>query len=355
MKAESPEMRAVLEHIYTAWNPDVMMDLHTTNGTRHAYQLTYSPPLSPNTESGILKFTRDEMLPKIRKKLDAEGWKLQDYGNAEGRGTERAWRTFEDYPRYVTNYAGLRNRISILSEAASFLPFRKRVESTSKFVDAVLQETVEQKKRILKLTRDADAHVAEEGHSTEPPLLGVRFEMESRGSEKVPLEKTVAGAFVDHMTEPVSFEDVELPIYDRFKTVKTSRLPVAYIIPESESEIVALLRRHGIIVEQLTADWHGSVERFNVEQSVTSPVSFQGHRLTRLEGRFESGQGDAKSGAYLIRTARPLGRLIFMFLEPESLDGVAAWNLLKSPVTANSPFPILKVTGKVTAQTKLMP
>lgn len=33
MKAESHEMRALLRHVFTTWDPDVMMDLHTTNGT----------------------------------------------------------------------------------------------------------------------------------------------------------------------------------------------------------------------------------------------------------------------------------------------------------------------------------
>ncbi|MEJ2218783.1 MAG: M14 family zinc carboxypeptidase, partial [Gemmatimonadota bacterium] len=44
LKAEAPETRASLARVYDTWDPAVMMDLHTTDGTLHGYLLTYSPP-----------------------------------------------------------------------------------------------------------------------------------------------------------------------------------------------------------------------------------------------------------------------------------------------------------------------
>jgi len=344
IKAESPEMRAALEHIYTAWEPDVMMDLHTTDGTRHGYQLTYAPPLNPNTEPRVLRFTRDELLPGIRRKLAARGIATQDYGNVEGTGSERAWRTVEPEPRYVTNYVGLRNRIAILSEAASFLLFKTRIDVTRAFIDAVLDETARQARTILDLTRAADSRVTAEGRRGETKL-GVRFEMAKRGTESVPLEKLPPGAAVDHMSAPLALESIDLPIYDRFTPTKTARLPSAYLIPGAETAVVDLLRRHGIAVETLKQEWRGLVERFVVEQRQESRTPFQGHRLVRLDGHFEQTTGGALPGAFLVRTSQPLGRLIFSLLEPESLDGVAAWGILKDPVTPDGAFAILKLTG----------
>ncbi|HLK16362.1 MAG TPA: M14 family metallopeptidase, partial [Fimbriimonadaceae bacterium] len=128
LKAESPEMSAVLAHVYTTWDPDVMMDLHTTDGTRHGYELTYSPPLNPNTAPGILKLARDEIIPNVRKRMASEDHlPLFDYGNAERRNNQRIWATFGQEGRYCTNYVGLRNRIAILSEATTFIPFKARV------------------------------------------------------------------------------------------------------------------------------------------------------------------------------------------------------------------------------------
>ena len=41
MKLESPEARALVR-AYTDYDPHVVIDLHTTNGTQHAYHLTYA-------------------------------------------------------------------------------------------------------------------------------------------------------------------------------------------------------------------------------------------------------------------------------------------------------------------------
>jgi hypothetical protein len=45
MKLESPEARA-LAAAFTAWDPHLMVDLHTTNGSYHGYHLTQSIPLN---------------------------------------------------------------------------------------------------------------------------------------------------------------------------------------------------------------------------------------------------------------------------------------------------------------------
>src|SRR4029453_768078 len=62
MKLDSPEARAVAK-LMTDYNPHVAMDLHKTNGSRHAYFLTYAPPLNPATDPAIIELLRKEWLP----------------------------------------------------------------------------------------------------------------------------------------------------------------------------------------------------------------------------------------------------------------------------------------------------
>ena len=45
MKLESAEARA-LAAAFTAWDPHLVVDLHTTNGSYHGYHLTQSIPLN---------------------------------------------------------------------------------------------------------------------------------------------------------------------------------------------------------------------------------------------------------------------------------------------------------------------
>ena len=63
-KLDSPEARSLVR-LMTEYDPHVAVDLHTTNGTRHAYHLTYSPPLHPNTSAAIDGLLRDRWLPEI--------------------------------------------------------------------------------------------------------------------------------------------------------------------------------------------------------------------------------------------------------------------------------------------------
>ena len=331
MKAESPEMRAVLEHVYLKHDPAVILDLHTTNGTRHGYHLTYSPPLNPNSDPGTLSYVRDTLLPEVRKRLEKEkNWKLFDYGNAERRGTETVWATFGEEPRYVTNYAGLRGRLAILSEATSFLPFETRVKVTYDFVLAILEQVARESAKVGQLVREADAR--------RRPELGVRFEMVSRGTEAVPLEKVASGEVIDHRKAPKALEDKSLPIFDRFKASKLVRVPKAYFVPTEEAAVLGLLRRHGVRIEALKGSDLGEGEGFQVKEQQGARMAFQGHRLLRLEGEWIARKMSSVTG-FLVPTAQPLGPLVFHLLEPESLDGAVAWNFYAESATQPIPKP----------------
>ena len=84
MKLDSPEARAVAK-LMTDYDPHVALDLHTTNGTRHAYHLTYSPPLHPGTDQGIVDLLRKQWFPFVTKAVrDKYGWEYSYYGNVGG-------------------------------------------------------------------------------------------------------------------------------------------------------------------------------------------------------------------------------------------------------------------------------
>ncbi|HXH62194.1 MAG TPA: M14 family metallopeptidase [Fimbriimonadaceae bacterium] len=341
MKAESPEMQAALSGIYNPWDPDVVLDLHTTDGTRHGYGLTYSPSLHPDTYPAILDYSRDELLPKVRQKLQGLGLETFDYGNAGTRDGKRAWSTFGYEGRYVTNYSGLRNRITILSEAMSHNTFKQRVHDTYLFVRACLEQVAADADRIVSMSKQADADMVawgKEGHE-----LGVRFEMASRGTEDVLMEKPQAEG-APRPTGPVT-EVVKEPmtIYDRFVATRKAWVPAAYIVPASETKVVALLLRHGVVVERLRKDLIADATTFTVSLVAQAQRPFQGRQLVQLEGAFRTEGANIPAGSYLVRTSQPLGVLIFNLLEPESLDGVVAWGFLSALPETAKPYPILKL------------
>ena len=154
VKLEAPETRAALA-AFGRWDPDVFVDLHTTNGSYHGYALTYSPSLHPAAPLGA--FTHDTLLPALRRRMKARrGFETFPYGNFgadEGIGPRQpltdsvktGWYTYEHKPRYGTNYYGLRGRLSVLSEAYSHDPFERRVASTYAFTRELLSLVAERR------------------------------------------------------------------------------------------------------------------------------------------------------------------------------------------------------------------
>ncbi|MGH8103975.1 MAG: M14 family metallopeptidase [bacterium] len=347
MKLESPEMRGVLAHVYS-WDPHAIIDLHTTNGTRQGYELSYAPMLNPSTETCMLGFTRDELLPAVRKGLRGR-YRMEtfDYGNVANRGGRPAWRTFSPDPRFVTNYGGLRNRITVLSEAISYFPFKERVIATERFVKAVLDFIAENAQRVITVTARADAQIARWGKDPqEAPRLGVRFALDRKGEANVYIQPPRRKGARKSKGNPAKFVWVKMPVFDRFKATRTTRFPSGYIIPADMKNVVALLQRHGIIVQKGSRDQEIQVQEFLIRKAYRQKKAFQRHRLVRLEGRFVETTRKAKAGDFLVPTAQPLGLLAFHLLEPESLDGVAAWGLLHHRLKPRSAFPVVKYFGR---------
>src|ERR1051325_578657 len=156
IKAEAPETRASLD-FFRAWDPDVFVDLHTTDGSYHGYALTWAPPLNPaSVFSG--PFTRDTILPAVRSFLrDRERIETFPYGNFVSQDSvDRGWFTYDHRPRFGVNYYGLRGRVAILSEAYSHDKFRDRIVSTSSFVFELLSFIAANHEDFVDLSRDAD-------------------------------------------------------------------------------------------------------------------------------------------------------------------------------------------------------
>ncbi|MEM7230490.1 MAG: M14 family zinc carboxypeptidase, partial [Planctomycetota bacterium] len=60
VKLESPEARGMVD-VLNRWDPDLIIDTHTTNGSRHRYALTYEVPLNPSGHPAPIDYLRQEL------------------------------------------------------------------------------------------------------------------------------------------------------------------------------------------------------------------------------------------------------------------------------------------------------
>lgn len=340
IKAEAPETRASLR-MFNAWDPDVFVDLHTTDGSYHGYALTYAPPLNP--AAPFAAWARDSLMPVIRQRMQSRhGFPTFDYGDFISDDTlSKGWVTFDSRPRFGTNYYGLRNKVAILSEAYSHDPFERRVKSTYAFVREILSLAAEKRDRIMQgPTLGAPIPIRSEMTSA-PESVGVVAEIlertgdSSRTQPGVPKGRRRSGRFVT----------VKMPIFERFKPTLFASFPASYVIPQADTQVVRVLRLHGITVTQ-SSELTGDTYAFVIDSTVVSQRPFQGHREMRLTGRWRKESRPVEPGSFIVSTVQPLGPLALYLLEPQSDDGLVAWNYFDSELKPGGVYPVLRVGGR---------
>ena len=343
MKLDSPEARSVAR-LFNQYDPHVAVDLHTTNGTQHAYHITYAPPLHPNTPRPIDALLRDRLLPHVTREIrDKHGWEVYYYGNASGPpgSDERGWYTFDHRPRFNNNYIGLRNRIAILSEAYSYATFEERVLATLYFVEETLDYVGDHGDSIREIVAGADAT------SVVGQRLGLRATfarspapveilMGETIEERHPLTGRVILRRQDVSTVEPMYE------YGTFEPTESGTAPVSYVVPADLEEVIVRLRTHGVELEPAESA-ELAVEAFRVDSVQTAATAFQGHNEQLPFGAYEAATYTPTPGSWVVPLDQPLGRLAFSLLEPRSDDGFANWGFLAHRMTPGELYPIVRI------------
>ncbi len=340
MKFRSPEARSVLRFM-TGYDPHVSVDLHTTNGTRHAYNLTYAPPLNPNTPGAIDSLLRDEWLPALTKTMKNDtDWLVWYYGNLPFRSGEQTWSTFDHRPRFNNNYIGLRGRIAILSEAFAYDTFRNRVLSTRDFTEDILYLVHAEAGRIAALIAEIDA----------TPVTGRHLAVRSQIAESSPATEILMGdvATTRHpgTGQPVLerldvVRPVVMPEFGAFEPTETSRVPRQWIIPNAPATLIDALNAHGIIYARSELS-SIDVESFMIDSLQVADRAFQQINEVTVFGRWMRRSEPLTGSAIVVPSRQPLGRLAHYLLDPRSDDGLANWGLLGDTLQAGRSYPVFR-------------
>jgi hypothetical protein len=341
MKLDSPEARAFVR-LMNDYDPHVSMDLHTTNGTRHAYHITYAPPLNPATDPGIIDLLRNDWLPSVSKTIEAKyGWHYYYYGNLQGKTPEdRRWYTFDHRPRFNNNYIGLRNRFAILSEAYSYATFQDRILATSRFIEEVVGYAHANAARIRKIADAADAR------TVVGTQLSLRAEMTDTGTIEILMGATVEEKHpvTGHAME--RRDDVKKPErvsdYSTFRSTESERVPSSYYLPANLAVALERLAAHGVTMSALREPETVQVEEFQITESTTAQRAFQGHNERTLSGSWVAAERTLPAGTLRIDMTQPLARLAFYLIEPRSDDGLVNWNVLDDALRDVKVFPIVR-------------
>jgi hypothetical protein len=334
MKIESPEIRGLVRNVLVRWDPVLLVDCHTTDGSYHEEPVTYSWPLCPDGDPSIIAYARDRMLPAVAATLLKKYHTLSvPYGDPKDfRDMEKGWQTFGHQPRYVTNYVGLRNRLSILDENYSYADFKTRVAGCYDFLASILDYCEAHAGEISRLVADADRETVRRGSAPgDKDTFGLDIDVRA-----LPEKVTIHGYETEVIQREGSpFPQIKrtdrkktyvLPYFADFYPKRSVRIPYAYLLPLFDDGILHKLLAHGLAVEKLSEPVTLEVEAFRVKELKGAERLFQGHRMDHVTGDYVTEKKEFPRGTLVVRMAQPLGNLAAYLLEPESDDGLLAWN-----------------------------
>jgi murein tripeptide amidase MpaA len=343
VKVETPEVKALL-HVMNTWDPLVVIDCHTTNGSYHRYTLTYDTPRYVAVDPKLVAFGQDQLLPATTKKVKAAtGFDTFQYGNFGAGQTRWEPSGYPGNPRFGIQYIGVRGRIGILSESYSYASFEDRVKASYAFVKACFEFAAENLDAVKAVAAAAAAPRETVGLRSKHVAAGDPVKVLGYESTRRENGKVVLGP-------P---KDFTIPVMTKMEPTLSVTRPAIYLIEPKYAKAVEALKAHGIAVETVTEDATVPAESYRVKKTTVARSPFQGHRtvdqvdVEKIELQFA-----AKPGTFVVRTNQPLGNLAVYLLEPQAEDGLATWNYFDDGLDADAIFPVRRVVKDVALKTE---
>jgi hypothetical protein len=360
-KLESPEVRALVR-LMRDWDPILVVDMHTTNGSYHREPVTYTTGANPNGAAELGELMWGTLFPEVATRLlERHGWDSVPYGDfVENEHPEKGWESPTVEARYGSNYVALRNRLAILDENYSLADFPTRVLSSYDFLQAILEHTDAHAAELAALVHRLDADTRD--RFAEQPFvvswrLGRLMDVTVKGYEQILVPTTAAERaespwLGEHRVKPTAVgRDYTVPYLALAVPNRTVPLPAGYVVLPGFEEAVSNLLAHGITVERLSTACTLTAERFGLEKVQLGTTLFQGHALVTLSGRYEQAEATLPAGSVYVDLHQPLARLVAVLLEPGSTDSLATWGffnraLLRQWSDKPGVYPVLRLAAR---------
>jgi murein tripeptide amidase MpaA len=330
MKADAPETRAWLK-LWTAWNPDLFIDCHVTDGADFRYNITYQYEHHVNAPAEVREWMK-AALERVVPLTEAEGNLLSTYLEfRDNRDLSRGIDSFIGLPRFATGYTPLRNRPGLLIETHMLKDYRSRVRGTYDLLRFMLEEVNRDPESLLRVVRAADEETVAQGRTYDASRrYPLRFELTDKA---VPFHlkavesrrelSDVSGAVrVIFGTKPV---DLIVPLYDDARVTAAVAPPLYYIVPVQWTSVIDVLAAQGLRMQRLAAPATLDVETYRFSGVRWAPASFEGRVMLSYNTRMVRERMTFPAGSVVVPLAQPAAHVALHLLEPDGPDSLVAW------------------------------
>ena len=337
LRLATPEAKALAKLVAT-WGPHLHVDNHVTNGSDHAWVLTWSvdeaPHLAPSLDAWV-----STHLPMVLSEIEADGHPNGPYVSHVSRSDPSAgmiWDVAE--PRYSFGYFPLRNRPSILIEMHAHKPFRDRVLANRAFIDELIEEVGRSGQELVRAVNEAEAATVAMGVAdAEPSEIVVRWKVAEEGETIiwpaydwiVEDSEVTGGKLVRY--HPGEIREVELEWRHLQVAELTLARPRGYLVLAGWPQVEELVAGHGLRTSRLSQDTELEVETVRLSSPEFATSSFQG--VVMVENFEISRQRETRSipaGSLWIPADQPSFEVAVQLFEPEAPDSIVRWGVVSS-------------------------
>jgi hypothetical protein len=331
LRQAGAEMRLMQTRVCHPWNPHLVVDCHTTNGSIHRFAMSVDVPHTvASGRSEPIEYMRSVFLPEVMQAVHAQdGFESYWYGNfqRDEGGDGVGWITYPHHPRFGANYRGLTNRLDLLLETYSYQSFETRVSVTYAFLRESIKSVRHRHAEILRLLDDC---------RMPPPEVAVGYRLDARNESARILTRDpyrLDGA-------PVT---VMVPHFAQFIGERFVQRPTGYVVPPA---VAVHLQGHGLTLKELdsatTADVEVAVVRGHVEARGRGILEAQSSAHLEVDWRRTIRQ--IPPGWRIVLTEQPRGAIAVYLCEPQSDDGLIECGLVQAPAD-DEEFPIWRLHG----------
>ena len=322
----------VFNQFFSAWDPDVMVDTHTSNGADYPYTMTLIHTQADKLGSGLGAFLRETMLPAIYSAMEGRGWPTCPYVNPVHGSPDKGIADFLETPRFSTGYAALHHTIGFMPETHMLKPFADRYASMRALLDVTLQFTVQHAGQIQALRRAAKARGRQQTHwpvswtidESHPSRL--RF----KGYEAV-YRPSLLGDYQRLSYDRSQPWERDIAWYTHFAEDVVVRAPVAYVVPQAWRAITERLAWNGVQMERVNAVRSVTAQVYRIDSVKSSPGSYEGHLFhEKMTLETDTEPVELQVGDYWIPVRQDKARYIVETLEPQAHDSFFRWGFFNS-------------------------
>ncbi len=335
MKADAPETRAWLK-LWNEWQPDLFIDCHVTDGADYQYNVTYDyahfQDVNPSVKAWMDEHFEGIVVPKIEK----EGNLVSRYIDFAGREMTSVIADSASPPRFSTSYTPTRNRAGLLIETHMYKPYRSRVRGTYDMLRYVIEEAGRSKASLLAANAIADTQTIERGRSYDPkrqfPLEivmgGHTSQVQFKGFAYTMEDSPISGdKKIVYTTEPKTYTIQKL---DEAKIVTSVAPPLAYIIPPQYTDVIEVIRLHGIKFTRLAKAKELEVESYKLTEPKWATSSFENRIGVKCKPVAINEKRRYEAGSVIVRLDQEAANVAIHLLEPAGPDSFVSWGFFNS-------------------------